>query len=97
MLEKNYNSLTAYGNSKLANILHCKELSKRLEGMVCFCYSLISHTYAVWSYILYLFSGNEKTFNLLYVVQCCVQAMAVASSGGASVQTSIMGPDFFCM
>ena len=31
--EKNYNSLTSYANSKLANILHGVELSKRLEGL----------------------------------------------------------------
>lgn len=30
--EKSYNSLTAYAQSKLANILHAKELATRLEG-----------------------------------------------------------------
>lgn len=32
MSEKSYNKLTAYGQSKLANILFAKELAKRLEG-----------------------------------------------------------------
>ena len=30
--EKSYNTLAAYGQSKLANILHAKELAARLEG-----------------------------------------------------------------
>ena len=32
MAEKNYNAVSAYGASKLANIYHCTELAKRLEG-----------------------------------------------------------------
>jgi NAD(P)-dependent dehydrogenase (short-subunit alcohol dehydrogenase family) len=30
--EKSYNLYTAYGQSKLANVLHAKELANRLEG-----------------------------------------------------------------
>ena len=32
MFEKNYNASAAYFASKLANIYHCTELSRRLEG-----------------------------------------------------------------
>ena len=32
MMEKGYDRMTAYHNSKLANILFTKELAKRLEG-----------------------------------------------------------------
>ena len=33
MLDKNYNAYTAYCQSKLANVLFTKELSKRLSGI----------------------------------------------------------------
>lgn len=35
-LEKAYNGRTAYGQSKLAQILHAFELAKRLEGSLLF-------------------------------------------------------------
>lgn len=38
--EKSYNSLKAYCQSKLANVLHAKELAKRLEGSGISVYSL---------------------------------------------------------
>ena len=38
--EKNFNTLNVYGESKLANILHCKELSRRLENTGISVYSL---------------------------------------------------------
>ena len=40
MQEDRYNSLKAYEQSKTANILHCLELSKKLEGTGVTCYSL---------------------------------------------------------
>ncbi len=38
--EKNYSSIKAYGQSKLANVLHAKELANRLEGTGITVYSL---------------------------------------------------------
>ncbi|KAF5196306.1 NAD(P)-binding Rossmann-fold superfamily protein [Thalictrum thalictroides] len=39
---KNYNGTDAYAQSKLANILHTKELAKRLEGASTACYVSLS-------------------------------------------------------
>lgn len=39
-LEKSYNSLRAYGRSKLSNILFTRELAKKLKGTNVTCYSL---------------------------------------------------------
>jgi NAD(P)-dependent dehydrogenase (short-subunit alcohol dehydrogenase family) len=38
--EKSYNSVNAYGQSKLANVLHAKELAKRLDKSGISVYSL---------------------------------------------------------
>ena len=38
--EKNFNSREAYGQSKLANVLHCRELAKKLENTGISVYSL---------------------------------------------------------
>ncbi len=38
--EKDYSSMKAYGQSKLANVLHAKELANRLEGTGITVYSL---------------------------------------------------------
>lgn len=38
--EKNFDSMQAYAQSKLANVLHCKELAKRLENTGISVYSL---------------------------------------------------------
>ncbi|XP_072171697.1 retinol dehydrogenase 11-like [Diadema setosum] len=40
MLEKKYDSIVSYGQSKLANILFTRELAKRLSGTGVTCYSL---------------------------------------------------------
>jgi len=38
MLERDFDAAKAYSNSKLANVLHCLELSRRLEGtLLCLC------------------------------------------------------------
>ena len=47
--EKSYNRYNAYNQSKLANVLHAKELARRLEGTEIMVYSLhpgIYHLYA---------------------------------------------------
>ena len=38
--ENNFSSMEAYGQSKLANVLHAKELAKRLENTGISVYSL---------------------------------------------------------
>ena len=38
--EKNYDKVKAYAQSKLANIMHAKELARRLEGTGITTYSL---------------------------------------------------------
>ena len=54
--EKNYSKYTAYGQSKLANVLHAKELANRLEGTGITVYSL--HPGSNWSYAFYFLHAN---------------------------------------
>lgn len=65
--EKSYNSLKAYCQSKLANVLHAKELAKRLEGSGISVYSLhpgviktelTRHTNETWYGKMFFFFTN---------------------------------------
>ena len=44
-LDKNYGSWTAYGRSKLSNVLFTRELARRLEGEFQYCTCLLNSFY----------------------------------------------------
>ena len=65
MTKSGYGSFTAYGNSKLANILHAMELSRRLKGTGVTAYSL--HPGAVTTELAREYSFVFKVSVLCYV------------------------------
>ena len=66
MIENDYITYKAYARSKLANILHCKELANRLEGTSISVYSL--HPGTIYTDLLVdLFIGKRFPFWLTNV------------------------------
>ncbi len=62
MTEKNYDPMVAYAQSKLANILHAKELAKRLENT------------GISVYALHPGNKNKSLNNIVQLIICCFRS-----------------------